>query len=152
MRLVARSLGVSPSVVSRSWRRFRETGQYTRRVKQGRGRATTLRQDRYLVLTARKLRSVTARSLQNELRCATGVEISDQTVRNRLHRSHLRSRRPFVGVILTPRHRAARLDFAREHRDWQVHHWRSVLFSDESRFTLNGCDGRVRVWRRQGER
>ena len=120
VRLVARRFGVSPSAVSRAWRRFRETGQYTRRAGQGRRRATTPRQDRHLVLTARRLGFVNARSLQNELRRATGVEISDQTVRNRLHRSLLRSRRPFVGVILTPRHRAARLDFAREHRDWQV--------------------------------
>ena len=152
VRLVARRFGVSPSAVSRAWRRFRETGQYTRRAGQGRRRATTPRQDRHLVLTARRLGFVNARSLQNELRRATGVEISDQTVRNRLHRSLLRSRRPFVGVILTPRHRAARLDFAREHRDWQVRHWRPVLFSDESRFNLDGFDGRVRVWRRQGER
>ena len=38
-------------------------------------------------------------NLQND----TGVQISDQTVRNRLHSSELRSRRPFVGLILTPR-------------------------------------------------
>jgi len=29
--------------------------------------------------------------------------------------------------------------------------WRTVLFSDESRFTLKFADGRIRVWRRPGE-
>ncbi|KAI3370376.1 hypothetical protein L3Q82_024465, partial [Scortum barcoo] len=57
-----------------------------------------------------------------------------------------------VGVVLTAQHRAGRLAFAREHQDWQIRHWRPVLFTDESRFTLSTCDRRDRVWRRRGER
>jgi len=30
--------------------------------------------------------------------------------------------------------------------------WRTLFFSDESRFTLKFADGRIRVWRRPGER
>ena len=60
----------------------------------------------------------TARSLQSDLKLGTGVQISDQTVRNQLHSSELRSRRPFVGLILTPRHRAAQRASAREHENW----------------------------------
>ena len=30
--------------------------------------------------------------------------------------------------------------------------WRTILFSDESRFTLKFSDGRLRVWRLPGER
>ena len=30
--------------------------------------------------------------------------------------------------------------------------WRRVLFSDESRFCISTTDGRLRVWRRRGER
>ncbi|KAL0151541.1 hypothetical protein M9458_053193, partial [Cirrhinus mrigala] len=64
----------------------------------------------------------------------------------------MRARRPQVGVVLTAQHRAGRLAFAREHQDWQIRHWRPVLFTDESRFTLSTCDRRDRVWRRRGER
>uniref|UniRef100_A0A8C7D2A0 Large ribosomal subunit protein uL4m n=1 Tax=Oncorhynchus kisutch TaxID=8019 RepID=A0A8C7D2A0_ONCKI len=52
----------------------------------------------------------------------------------------MRARRPQVGVVLTAQHRAVRLAFAREHQDWQIRHWRPVLFTDESRFTLSTCD------------
>ena len=45
-----------------------------------------------------------------------------------------------------------RLEFAQEHRDWRMHEWEFVLFTDESRFHLSTCDRRVRVWRKQGER
>ncbi|KAI3377208.1 hypothetical protein L3Q82_009119 [Scortum barcoo] len=90
--------------------------------------------------------------MTSSLQQATNVHVSAQTVRNRLHEGGMRARRPQVGVVLTAQHRAGRLAFAREHQDWQIRHWRPVLFTDESRFTLSTCDRRDRVWRRRGER
>ncbi|KAI4889890.1 hypothetical protein NFI96_023914 [Prochilodus magdalenae] len=64
----------------------------------------------------------------------------------------MRARRPQMAVVLTAQHRAGRLAFARKHQDWQILHWRPVLFTDESRFTLSTCDRRDRVGRCRGER
>lgn len=52
---------------------------------------------------------------------------------------------------LTDEHRRQRVRFGRRHRRWTRRQWANVLFSDECRFVLKRVDGRVRVWRREGE-
>ncbi|GFW66549.1 transposable element Tcb2 transposase [Trichonephila clavipes] len=104
---VAQAIGVSQSVISRIWKRFLETESAGRRPGQGRRRAITPNEDRYLVLTARRHRNMNANLLQH-LRSATGTTVSTQTVRNRLHGVGLHARRPLVCVRLTSRHRRDR--------------------------------------------
>ena len=76
-----------------------------------------------------------------------GRPISALTVINRLRAHGIRPRRPYVGPQLLQRHRRARA-----HVRWQAGQWNQVLFSDESRFTLERSDGRARVYRRSRER
>ncbi|GFW26680.1 HTH_Tnp_Tc3_2 domain-containing protein [Trichonephila clavipes] len=52
-----------------------------------------------------------------------------------------------VCIPLTPRHHAARRRWTAEHRDWEQHDWSQVLFTDESRFSLECDTRRVLVWR-----
>jgi hypothetical protein len=90
--------------------------------------------------------------LNREFPAASGVRISTQTVRNRLHASGLHARKPAVRPALTARHRNCRLQFARRHANWGVRRIRPLLFTDESRFCLDFHDGRRRVWRQKKER
>ena len=143
--------GLSPSVVNRLWNRYLETGNYTRRPGQGRPRATTGVQEHYLPTLALRNHQSTARALRNDFQLATGVHLSNQTIRNRLHNDTLQARRPTTGRVLTVAHLRNRLNFAQNHVGWQLAQWRTVLFTDESRFHVSTCDRRVRVWRRPGE-
>ena len=67
-------------------------------------------------------------------------------------RQPIRPRRPYVGQVLTARHRAARLQWVSRHFRWGRRHWARVLFSDDSRCKLSHHDGGIRVCRRRGER
>ena len=88
-RHVANVLGVSQSVVSRMWNRFITTGNV-----RGRERSSNEVQDRF----------DNATTLRRDFQNATGVRISTQTIRNRLHDAGLRSRRPAIRVPLTRYH------------------------------------------------
>ena len=101
---------------------------------------------------SRKDRFRPATCIASDLRSATGVQVSAQTVRNRMRSSGLRTRRPHQGMELSNHHKQQRLAWASRHQRWRLADWKTILFSDESRFCLKFSDGRIRVWRRKGER
>ena len=146
-RHVANVLDVSQSVVSRMW-----TGNVRHLHAGGRERSTNEVQDRFLVVQARRHRFDNATTLRRDFQNATGVRISTQTIRNRLHDAGLRSRRPAIRVPLTRYHVQMRLARARDHVTWTQNDWAPVLFTDESRFCVDFTDRRARVWRMPNER
>ncbi|UYV83528.1 hypothetical protein LAZ67_23001355 [Cordylochernes scorpioides] len=149
---VAKWLNVNKSVVSKIWKQFIETGTIKRKEGSGRKRKTATSEDRYLVVTAKRHREMTAIQLSNELSSATGTRISRQTVYRRLHEGALYARRPMVCIPLTSAHRRARLNWCLEHHAWTHDQWANVLFNDESRFSLNTDSRRVFIWREPGTR
>ncbi|KAK7116864.1 hypothetical protein V1264_002470 [Littorina saxatilis] len=92
------------------------------------------------------------KNIRQRIQATTNTAVSGQTIRNRLHNFGLRARRPVRGTTLTANHRAARRAWCTQHVRWQRQQWAQVLFTDESRFCLEPADGRIRVWRRRGER
>ena len=86
-----------------------------------------------------------------EIRAAVGTRVTQRTVRNRLLEGQLRARCPVACIPLTPSHCRLRLQWCQTRAHWRTE-WRSVVFSDESRFCLCASDSRVLVRRRPGER
>ncbi|GFU37075.1 transposable element Tcb2 transposase [Trichonephila clavipes] len=114
--------------------------------------STTLNEDRYLVLMARRHRNMNTTLLQQHLRSATGTTVSTQTVRNWTHGVGLYARRPMVCVRLTSRHHRDRREWATEHMNWRRNEWGSVFFSNESRFSVHPNNRRIFIWRERGSR
>lgn len=149
---VANMLRVSQSVICRLWNRYQQTQNVRDRPRSGRPRATTRVQDRYIRTQVLRNRAQTANQLAVNLQQATGIRVTPQTIRNRLHAAHLHARRPRVVPPLTPQHMANRRQWCMQRRLWGNRRWSRVMFSDESRFTLDFLDRRSRVWRRVNER
>ena len=131
---VARHFDVSRSVISRLWRRYEQFGNVAERH-EGRQRATTPRQDRYVVALARRNVHITARELCGALANIHNINVCDQTLRNRLHEGGLRSRRPLRVPMLRHGNRGLRLRWAQQHVHWGLQDWSFVLFTDEARFS-----------------
>lgn len=151
-RDTARTVGVSLSTVQRVVQRFRETGSNLRRPGTGKARCTTEREDRYLVTTMLRNRFLTGAALRYQFLLLRGSNPSVWTVRRRLAEAYLKPYRPANGPKLESEHREARQRYAREHLNWTLDDWSKVMFSDESKFMLYKHDGRLRVYRRPGER
>jgi hypothetical protein len=95
---------------------------------------------------------MTAVEIRNQLERVREVNVSERIVRRRLGEANLGAYRPATGSELLRGHRVSRLLFAQEHLNWNLEQWKSVVFSDESRFALRSPGGRARVWRRPEER
>ena len=94
--------------------------------------------------------TLNSRRLREQFRAGTNINVSDQTLLNRLHTRNLRARHPVVPQSLARQHRIARqcsvgiysssLDSCRM-AQWRVQVQRWLYH-----------DGRAHVWRRPGER
>ncbi|GFW28145.1 HTH_Tnp_Tc3_2 domain-containing protein [Trichonephila clavipes] len=85
-------------------------------------------------------------------RQATGTTLSRQTVYRRLGHIGLYARRPVGCVALTATHFHLRLTWSREHALWTPQQWSCVMFSDESKFSLQSDSHRTLIWRAPGTR
>ncbi|GFW04273.1 transposable element Tcb1 transposase [Trichonephila clavipes] len=151
---VSKKLGIAQSVIFRLWQRFQDDGNLSRCYTTGRPRVTTPNEDRYIYLavTAKRNRRSTTSYLYRQLSSATGTTVSRQTVYRRLGHIGLYARRTVRCALHTATHCRLRLTWSREHALWTPQQWSCVMFSDESRFSLQSDSCRTLIWRAPGTR
>ncbi|GFV64898.1 transposable element Tcb1 transposase [Trichonephila clavipes] len=147
---VSEELGIAQSVISRLWQRFQDDGNVTRCYSTGHPRVRMRNEDRYLAVTAKRNRRSTASDLSRQPSSVTGTTVSRQTMYKRLGHIDLYARRPVRCVSLTATHCRLRLTWSREYAFWTPQQWSCVMFSDESRFSLQSDSHRTLIWRAPG--
>lgn len=152
-RKVERVLGIPNTTVSRWWRRWnsgeRVEGQ---RSGSGRPRLTTQATDRKLVVACKRNRFQSVPKLVVAWKSAAVLQCSIRTAYRRLAEAGIRSYRPAIRIPLSVDHKKRRKQWCQEHSTWSQEQWRAVMWSDESRFTLDFHDGRIHVHRLPGHR
>ncbi len=116
-----------------------------------RPRKLTPRQEHLLMRSVEENRHESSLQLSKEVESQTGVTISRDTIQRSLQRNGMHGCRPRKKPLLKPRHKKARLEFARAHADKDEDYWDSILWSDETKINVFGTDGFKTVWRRKGE-
>lgn len=149
---ISQILGHSTSTVYDTINRYNKTGSPHPQNRPGRPKLLSERDERSLVRIANNNRDSTLMVITEELKTTLGASISTKTTGKYLNNlgwaSCFKCRKPF----LTDSHAKIRLEWCRKHIKWLDPKWRSVIFTDESRFCMNRPDGGERVWRRAHEK
>lgn len=152
-------LGKSENAISEIVQKSRTTVHYiikkyksektvVNKARSGRPRKLTEADERRIVHEVKKNPKINASTLAKSTEEYLGISVTPQTIRNVLkkHDFHARSarRKPHI----SKKNRNIRLYFAKEHVSKPLEFWMDVIFADESKYNLFGCDGRVLVYRK----
>jgi len=150
-RNIGKFVGVSKTGVATTLKRYAETNSFTDRKRPGRPRKTSESEDRYIMMICKRDRFKTSPVITAEVRNMLSTPISANTVKRRLlsygYVGRVAKRKPFLRAV----NKRKRLLFAKQHQDWTTDHWKSVLWTDESKFELFGNKRRQVVRRKVGE-
>ena len=131
-RQTAERCNVSHSVIVRLKQRVNQTRSVKERQRTEKSLKMTPREDRLLKRFARQQPFSTTNTLQSQW--IVNGRISRRTVNRHLNSARFRASRPIKRLLLTIRHKTARLQWARDHMGWNIRSWNRVHWSDESRF------------------
>lgn len=153
-RSIAETFGRSNSCISRVLRRFRERGTLKNSLRSGRPPKWSDRDRRNLGKVVRDDRRQTLADITstvNEGKDETNV-CSKRTVQRQLHRIGFSCRTVRKHMVVKKVNRRLRQQWCRAKLHWNINNWKDILFTDEMMVVLRGDTGRIKVWRKVGEK
>ncbi|GFS75846.1 transposable element Tc1 transposase [Trichonephila clavipes] len=146
-----RTLSLKPkSTVSCVIVKWKRRGSETAEKRSGRLKILGKRSRRTLKRVVKQNRKSSLVEISQEFQSSSGISVSSRTVRRQLNlefHGYAAAHKPNI----TPQNGKNRLHWCRAHRHWTVDMWKTVLWSDESVFTVWQSDGCVWVWRMLSE-
>ena len=129
-----------------------ETGSTDSKKRSGRPRTTCEGTDLAIAVISKRDRHLTAPEIAAEINTTNNKKVSVATVKRRLGEAGLKGRVAAKKPLLRAVNRKKRLEWAKTHLTWTMEQWKSVLWTDESKFEIFGSRRRQFVRRLAGER
>ncbi|GFW20171.1 transposable element Tc1 transposase [Trichonephila clavipes] len=137
-RDIARSVGRQYSSIQRVIDNFKSTGIYTSKPRPGRPSNLTIRERRSMISLLEKNSRLTVAQIATDVHEKFNKSICADTARKILkkagYRSRVARRKLYISVI----NRLKRIAFVKEHINKPPEFWRTIIFSDESKFCTFG--------------
>lgn len=145
---VAEVFSVSRGTVSKIYSAYLKSGK-TSSAKSQRGRKCVLsdRDRRALRKIVTKTKKTTAAKVTAEMNVVLKNPVSTKTIRRELHKQGIYGRAAIQKPFISDANACNRKKWCLSHKAWTMEQWKTVIWSDESCFTLFPTSGRVYVWR-----
>lgn len=146
---IAKIVKKSRSTVQTIYRNFVKRGNVLSKSRCGRPRKLDDREARAILRKVKKNPKISAPKLADEIATASGKKVHPENVRRILRSSGYNGRVPRRKPFISSVNQQKRLAFASAHIDKDFEFWKTVVFTDESKFNVFGSDGRGKVWRKK---
>ncbi len=100
-----------------------------------------VRGQRRMARLVRDARKTTVTQITTRYNQGMQNTISEHTTHQTLKQMGFSSRRPLRVPLLSAKNRKRRIQFTQAHQNWTIEDWKTVAWSDESRFLLQHSDG-----------
>ena len=151
-RKIAERMKISKTGVHNTIKHFKETGQYCDLPRPGQPRKIDEHGDRRITRLSISNRKSTAPQIMREYNETAEKLVCVRTIKNRLMKAGLTRRVAAKKPLLRKVNKVKRLQWARKHANWTISQWKTVVWSDESKFELFGNKRRIFVRRHHNER
>ena len=135
------------STIVSFFHRFQECGSEENLPHTGRPRKTSASFDRYLIRTTQVDTDITNTALCD----ITNATVSISTIRRRLHEDHIRKWKAVECALLTEKHAAKHLKWARKYLHFTREDWERVFWSDECAVQKDSDGRQVWIFRHQNK-
>lgn len=142
--MVGRSFSTVRDIINK----YKFQGTFKNKAGRGRKQLLNIRNKQYIIQKIKQDPKKPVKLLTAEVSNIINKPLSAETVRRVLRSEGFHGRiarkKPYISKI----NRMKRLAFAKKYIDKDMAFWRTVLFTDESKFNIFGNDGKQIVWRR----
>lgn len=147
--LISQELNVPVRTIYNKIKKYIEFGSVQNLPRSGRPKKTTIYEDQLILRAAKVDPFICCRDIASNI---GRLDLSPVTIRRRLVKlgclkCQRASKKPFLSEV----NRKIRLQWARDHQNWNRDDWKKVLWSDESKFMVRHQASR-KVWRPTGMR
>jgi len=147
-RAIAQLYNIHRSTVSRI---IKNTDDVIPPQRPGRPRQVSVRDERRILRSITSGVTPTVAQAVQHFKSEGSYQLSVSSIKRILRRNGLHGRVRRKKPLLKRKHRQRRYAFALRYRKWKITQWKSVIWSDESKFNVFGSDGRQYCWKRAGE-